>query len=343
MIKKVVTILIISLFVFCPVSFAQTENRSPVPSAKIVYVENTVILSSDGQNWTPAKAGMAVSDSTQIKTVDASYCDIALDQDLKNIISVGPNSNIAMGAAFKQVKISTGRVFSELRALAPGSQFQVVTPQAIAGVRGTAWETVVGTTTQFNVKNHTIYVQGTSAEGKENEVPEGNSIVANERGDLGPVGVAAKEDMDRMGNWSNRIVQSLETYRENQANDKVESYDGQSSDLFAEVMQEEMAGDPASFASFDENKTLFIQTDFEQGITGSDITQTTFLPDNPGDSGLGGGSLEDPGGGDIGPPPPPPPPPPGEGGRDGGGTGGGKLLDSRQEQEQGEWPPQYFK
>ena len=48
-----------------------------------------------------------------------------------------------MGESIMKLRISKGRVFSELKALKPGSTFEISTPQAIAGVRGTAWETVV--------------------------------------------------------------------------------------------------------------------------------------------------------------------------------------------------------
>src|SRR3989338_2794420 len=144
--------------------FAEEESSSGIP--KIVYVEGTVTVNISGEGWVPAEKGTALLENSAVKTEDQSYCDIALDKESKNIISVGPNSEVKLGKDFNQIDISKGRVFSELKALPPGSMFEVVTPQAIAGVRGTAWESVIGATAQFNVKDSVIYVKGKDEKGK---------------------------------------------------------------------------------------------------------------------------------------------------------------------------------
>ena len=280
MVKKLLSILVVALLAFYPsVSFAEGEDAaSPAsPFPKIVYSENNVSVSSDGQNWLAAHSEMSVAEGSHIKTAEASYCDVALDKSLKNIISLGPNSDIVVGEALKQVKISKGRVFAELKALPAGSQFEVVTPQAIAGVRGTAWESIVDMITQFVVQDNSIFVQGIGSEGQvtgENDVPAGSSITVNEQGLLGAVAMAAQADLNRMDSWSDRIEHSVGTYQQEHPNETIENYDGQTSNLYEKVMEEEMAGEESSFAAFDED-TLFIQTDFEDGI-GNDITQSTF-------------------------------------------------------------------
>ena len=173
MIKKILPLTVVVVTTFCAASLVYSQSElSPVyiPTGvyhpTIVYVEGTVSVNPSADTWVDASKGMALNEGNSVKTADSSYCDIALDQEKKNILSIGPNSEVKLGEDFKRINIPRGRVFAELKNLPSGSQFEITTPQAVAGVRGTAWESVVEAASKFNVKEHTVYVKGLDKEGK---------------------------------------------------------------------------------------------------------------------------------------------------------------------------------
>ncbi len=267
------------LSVFMANVFAEDQETSTTELPKIVYIEGTVSVVPPSQSAVPAEKGMELKEDTVIKTDEQSYCDISFDKENKNIISVGPNSELKIGKDFKQVSISKGRVFSELKGLKPGSTFEVVTPQAIAGVRGTAWESVIDAISKFNVKVSTIYVKGIDKKGSmtgKNDISQGHSVVVDSSGWLGELQDLTKEDEERMDTWSNRIAMSLKSASsKGNCNSLIDGYDGASANLFGQVMDCEVGKDSAAFASASEGIAL-LQGETGQGITGSDITQTTF-------------------------------------------------------------------
>lgn len=278
MIKKIPSV-VFSLLTLCaltaPLVYAQPAS-SPVPS--IVYAEGSVSVNQTSDIWVTGEKGMGLAEGNSIKTADASSCDIALDQDKKNIISLGPNSEIKLGKDFKVINVPKGRVFAELKNLAAGSQFEIMTPQAVAGVRGTAWETIVDTAAKFNVKEHAVYVKGLDKDGKEtgkNDVAEGYSIIVGPDGFLGELSKLTQEDWDRMNDWAARIERALGSSSSKNCSDLVNSYQGASANLFGQVLDCETGKDGA-FASAGDGAVL-VNTDFEQGITGGDITHTSFI------------------------------------------------------------------
>lgn len=271
--KSFLFVSLIALAVFSPSIhslFAQEDSASPT----IVYLEGSVTVNISGAEWVSAEKNMALKEDSSIKTEDASYCDIAFDKDMKNIVSIGPNSEVKLGKALKQVNISKGRVFAELKALPAGSMFEVVTPQAIAGVRGTAWESIVGATAQFNVKDSTIYVKGMAEEGTK-DVAQGNSVVVDPSGWLGELKELTKEDAARMEAWSSRIASSLGPSAKN-CGGLIEGFTGASANLFGQVLECEGAGQDEAFASAG-GDIAQLGGETNQGLLGGDITQMSFV------------------------------------------------------------------
>jgi len=199
MIKRlIVAVLFISITFAFVVSQA---NAQMLDNPVIVYAEGTVTVNITG-TFEPAEKGKVLDGSSIIKTSADSYCDIAFDSAKKNIISIGPNSEVNAGQFNNKVKLLKGRVFAQLDGLKKGSTFEVETPVAIAGARGTAWETIFEKIARFNVAESTINVSG---KGGSKDVGEGSSIDVDELGRLGKMLGLSDEDMERLMQWSQRI------------------------------------------------------------------------------------------------------------------------------------------
>ncbi|MFA5060581.1 MAG: FecR family protein [Candidatus Omnitrophota bacterium] len=303
MIRKYVFLQVFLLAFFLCVGIAFSVNAADEPSGvntpQIVYVQGDVSINLSGEEWISASKGLSLNANAAVKTSDDSYCDIAFDADQKNIVSVGPNSEIKIGSDFQQVNISAGRVFSRIRGLKEGSRFEIVTPQAVAGVRGTAWESIVTSKSEFKVKENTVYVNGLSLGQVTTtaDVLEGKGIEVGDDGSLGDLSDLSQDDLDHMNQWSGRIDQTLGNSSTEGKDWKkiVENYDGDSSNLFEEVMQEEEGGFEGAFASGGNGNEGFILARTTGGagdgggIPGGDIVPGSFIEPQGGSGGNGGG------------------------------------------------------
>ena len=85
MIKKTFQLFFLVAIAVLPVAFAFGEDAAESNLPKIVYIEGSVSVNFAGGEWVDAQKGMALNVDSAIKTGDASYCDIALDKEMKNI------------------------------------------------------------------------------------------------------------------------------------------------------------------------------------------------------------------------------------------------------------------
>lgn len=284
---------------------AQEQAQGPY-QPKIAHLQGNVSVNFSGEKWEAAQKGMVLNENAVVKTDSQSYCDVALDSAYKNIVSIGPNSEVTLGKLFKEVRIAKGRVFAQMKGLEPGAKFEISTPQAVAGVRGTAWESIVDNGTQFNVQENTINVQGFGAGGGmtgEKDVSGGQSLKIDANGLLGEVTPLSPEQLQGLQDWSGRIGQSL---RQDQAQNLIDGYDGNYANLYEKVLETDGVADLTDFAAAEGGLGFGDGiSGGPGGITGGDVTNTTFT-EPPGGSGSDNGV----GGGEDNPPPPPPPLPP---------------------------------
>ncbi|MGA2545651.1 MAG: FecR family protein [Rectinemataceae bacterium] len=116
---------------------AQASMAAPVPRGMVVFFEGDVKI--DG---TAAEIGRALGAKTLIETGSGASCDIVFDG--KNALRVSQNAVAALdfSGIVKEVTLKKGGLTSVLRKLdkiAGTDSFRVVTPIAIAGVRGTSF------------------------------------------------------------------------------------------------------------------------------------------------------------------------------------------------------------
>lgn len=99
---------------------------------------NVRILKRNADEWAPAEKGQLLEEGDQILTLGGSHLDVAYDNSFLNIARIEADTK----AEFRSIEptdlhMEDGTIFSALGGLAKGSQYQVSTPTAVAGVRGT--------------------------------------------------------------------------------------------------------------------------------------------------------------------------------------------------------------
>lgn len=131
-------VLIGILFLSSNFAFAQVSSKE----AEIVLVKGDVKIQRAGKvEWFDAKEGMKLSDGDTAKTGKASSVEIAFDMDKKNVIRLEENSTaILRGRWLRQIELPNGRIRSLIRKLRKDSSFEIRTPTAVAGARGSGWD-----------------------------------------------------------------------------------------------------------------------------------------------------------------------------------------------------------
>lgn len=117
------------------------------------------LLKKDSERWRTLKAGMPIEEGDQIRTSAESTARIHYDDYYLNIVQINENSV----AEFQSIEptrifIANGEVFSALDGLPSGSTYQVVTPTAVGGVRGTRFIRAFNPVTQ---QDRTMVSEGT--------------------------------------------------------------------------------------------------------------------------------------------------------------------------------------
>jgi len=115
-----------------------------VYAAQIVdVVGKAQVQSASSISWKSAKAGMKVSIGDKIRTARRSEVRIALDEAKKNFISVSELTLVVLNSTvpgeINKFDLSEGKLYAKIEKIKAGATFEVATPSAIAGVRGTAW------------------------------------------------------------------------------------------------------------------------------------------------------------------------------------------------------------
>ncbi|UCC94536.1 MAG: FecR domain-containing protein [Candidatus Omnitrophota bacterium] len=136
--------------------------------AKIVDVKGTVLVKRDvASSWKRARVDMYLKRQAEIKTRRNSECTVAFDEELSNILTIKENSHIKMQDLRPgNIYLPKGRVFSLIEDIAKLEKFEIRTPTAVAGVRGTG-KTVEANRGGSTVKcfEGRVYVEGLSKSG----------------------------------------------------------------------------------------------------------------------------------------------------------------------------------
>ncbi len=113
-------------------------------AAEIIFVQGNVQVQSPGEDeWKKAENGMQVNIGDSIRTARHSKADIVLDAEKKNTVTLGEKTLIVLNSAsadtIDRLDLSRGRLYSNMESIKSGLSFEVNTPSAVAGVRGSSY------------------------------------------------------------------------------------------------------------------------------------------------------------------------------------------------------------
>jgi hypothetical protein len=214
LIRRIFVFIFLFLLIASPL-FAQT--------ARIIDIKGKVFVKSNaGATWQVALVNMSLEKNTEVKTEADSSCTLAFDKGLKNIVTLKQNSLIRINSIMPgDIFLPEGRVFSLIKNLPKGEQFQVRTPTAIAGARGTGWITHShNRVTGVFCFEDAVFIQGLDNSGGSVGgvvLSSGNGINVGQGGTFSetfPLGGSENSEWSDYTNSLGLIISEAETYTE---------------------------------------------------------------------------------------------------------------------------------
>jgi len=129
-----ITVCVCALFACVCVAYA----------AQVIYLEGSCqVRSPQDESWRKLDKDARVDIGDSIRTARHSKIDIALDAEKKNMIRLGERTLVVLSSSTEtsvdRLDLSRGRVYSNMENIKAGLSFEVNTPSAVAGVRGSSY------------------------------------------------------------------------------------------------------------------------------------------------------------------------------------------------------------
>ena len=145
--KKILIPLVFISFAAICLSYITDARSQNMPlmarEATILYLQGDVTVQTQRSiKWIDATIGMKLKQGDSLKTGPRSWAEIEVDINYENVVRVREKTLVKI-VDLRPVRISLlkGEVRSLVEGLSEGSTFQIETPTAVCGARGTGWDT----------------------------------------------------------------------------------------------------------------------------------------------------------------------------------------------------------
>lgn len=155
---------LIAFFLVLSPAFADEES-----GVEVISVSGSVEILSQGESeYKKAEEGMFLNAGDSIKTGQDSYIELAFDENQDNVVRLNADTSaVLILKEDEKIEVLEGEVFSSISSLPSGSTFEIRTPTAVVGVRGTEWITRVGKDdTVVEALKDNPYVSGIERDGR---------------------------------------------------------------------------------------------------------------------------------------------------------------------------------
>ncbi|MCK4463321.1 MAG: hypothetical protein KAU58_03315, partial [Candidatus Omnitrophica bacterium] len=187
---KIISFIVLSLALISSISFAYPDK------AEIISIKGDVKVLPEGNvDWIKAGIGMALRGGDRLKTGPNSECNLVFDKRRKNSVGILENSDVIILLKEKEkIEIIEASLYAKLLDIPIGSEFEVKTPTAVCGARGTGLG-VKGDkdNTEAGAYKNDIYVRNEA--GEEKGIKEGFKRNIDKFGKISKEMAARAEDM----------------------------------------------------------------------------------------------------------------------------------------------------
>ncbi len=137
-------------------AFCQSDCAEITACSGIVEV-----LLEGTEEYVPAEDGMQLEAGDTLRTSYSGSCELSFNQANTNIVRLEETTSLKLlFTGDEKLEMTQGEVFASISELPSGSAFEIRTPTAVSGARGTDWVTTVsGEDTEIEAIDSTPYVR----------------------------------------------------------------------------------------------------------------------------------------------------------------------------------------
>jgi hypothetical protein len=144
--KILIPLLLVGLVAVNLAYTADVRSQGPTVKAReavILYLQGDVKVQAERSiKWTEAAVGMILKKGDSIKTGPRSWAELRIEADYTNVFRMREKTLIKLAYLWPaEISLLKGEIRSLVEGLSKGSTFQIETPLAVCGVRGTGWDT----------------------------------------------------------------------------------------------------------------------------------------------------------------------------------------------------------
>jgi len=124
----------------------ETTVQSEGPTAEVLFSSGTVELKlAEETAYVAAEEGVSLQAGDEIRTASESYVELGFNEKESNIVRLDEDSYATLILkGDEQLELLKGKAFATIADLPANASFEIRTPTAVVGVRGTDWLTTVG-------------------------------------------------------------------------------------------------------------------------------------------------------------------------------------------------------
>ena len=132
-------------FVLCCVIAVCAYSSARAEQVEVISVSGTVeVLLEGADDYTSAEEGMILESGDKITTSSGASAELSFNEANTNVVRLSENTDSTITLSDdEKMDVSAGEVFASVSDLPSGSAFEIRTPTAVSGARGTDWVTKV--------------------------------------------------------------------------------------------------------------------------------------------------------------------------------------------------------
>lgn len=147
--------------IFLCQTLAQAESvKVKADEAVIIFIEGDVkVKAAEDNMWIDAAVDMVLSQGYNLKTGPDSWAELGFGEKYKNVIKIKESTTVEL-IELGPVKVSLlkGEIRSLVEKLGRNTTFEIRTPTAVCGARGTGWDTATdGTEVIVDAYENEVY------------------------------------------------------------------------------------------------------------------------------------------------------------------------------------------
>jgi len=140
--KNIKFFICLVLFGFSSLSSVYSQDKQEAELTSFSG-EVQVILKGE-KDYSSVEEGMKFEAGDEIKVNDGASAELSFNESNTNIVRLGDNSDVKISfSEDEKLELLSGEAFATISELPSGSSFEIRTPTAVSGARGTDWVTKV--------------------------------------------------------------------------------------------------------------------------------------------------------------------------------------------------------